>query len=127
MAVNKVVYGDTVLMDLSDSTVTEDTLAEGATAYNAAGEKITGKASFGGKQYFGTEHHGKLVYVGEDGYLTVITLGAGLAIKDGALCVVDPVASQTAILNQAKLGSAYVGVSSITTTAGQSKLGETFL
>lgn len=43
MAVNKVVFGAVAIMDISDSTVTEDTLAEGATAYGANGEKITGK------------------------------------------------------------------------------------
>lgn len=42
MAVNKVKYGDEVIIDISDSTVTEDTLAEGVTAYAANGEKITG-------------------------------------------------------------------------------------
>lgn len=42
MAVNKVVYGGETLIDLSDATVTPDMLAAGATAYNAAGEKITG-------------------------------------------------------------------------------------
>ncbi len=41
--VNKVVESDgTTIMDISDSTVTPETLKEGFTAYNAAGEKITG-------------------------------------------------------------------------------------
>lgn len=43
MGVNKVVFGAVAIMDISDSTVTADTLAEGATAYAADGEKITGK------------------------------------------------------------------------------------
>ena len=42
MAVNKVVYGDKVLIDISDSTVTPETLAEGVVAYNAKGERIVG-------------------------------------------------------------------------------------
>lgn len=42
MAVNKVVFGAVAIMDISDSTVTEDTLAKGVTAYDAKGEKITG-------------------------------------------------------------------------------------
>lgn len=42
MAVNKVVYGTTVLIDISDSTVTPETLAEGVIAYNAKGERIVG-------------------------------------------------------------------------------------
>ena len=42
MAVNKVVYGTTVLVDLTKDTVTADKLLKGATAHNAAGELITG-------------------------------------------------------------------------------------
>lgn len=42
MAVNKVVFGAVAIMDISDSTVTEETLAEGVTAYDKSGEKITG-------------------------------------------------------------------------------------
>lgn len=42
MGVNKVEYGDEVLMDLTEDTVTPETLAEGETATNAQGEKIVG-------------------------------------------------------------------------------------
>ena len=47
MPVNKVVFGAVAIMDISDSTVTEDTLGEGATAYDKAGNKITGKMKAG--------------------------------------------------------------------------------
>lgn len=42
MAVNKVIYGSAVLIDISDSTVLPETLAEGVVAYNAKGERIVG-------------------------------------------------------------------------------------
>ena len=43
MANNKVQLADgTTLMDISDSTVTEDALLDGTVAYNAAGDKIVG-------------------------------------------------------------------------------------
>lgn len=42
MAISKVNYGDTTLMDLTGDTVTSDTLLEGVTAHNAAGVQITG-------------------------------------------------------------------------------------
>ena len=42
MAVNKVIYGDQTLMDLTGDTVTADKLLSGATAHNASGEQITG-------------------------------------------------------------------------------------
>ena len=42
MAINKVIYGDNTLMDLTGDTVSSNTLLYGATAHNAAGEEITG-------------------------------------------------------------------------------------
>ena len=42
MAVNKVVYGTTVLVDLTGDSVTPDKLAKGETAHDASGETITG-------------------------------------------------------------------------------------
>lgn len=44
MAVNKVIYGNNVIVDLTDSTVSPDTLLEGETAYDASGSKIVGTA-----------------------------------------------------------------------------------
>ena len=55
MAVNKVVYGGNTLIDLSGSTVTPETLLEGETAYNAAGELITGTGSLGTVRYDTTQ------------------------------------------------------------------------
>lgn len=54
MGVNKVQYGNQVLLDISDATVTPAQLLKGAVAYNAAGEKIAGsldpmlKSEYGG-------------------------------------------------------------------------------
>lgn len=42
MGVNKVVYGDATVMDISDTTATASDMAEGVTAYGADGEKMTG-------------------------------------------------------------------------------------
>lgn len=43
MAVNKVVINDETKLDLTADSVTPQTLLKGATAHNAAGEKITGE------------------------------------------------------------------------------------
>lgn len=43
MAVNRVEYGDSVLMDISGDTVSGDTLLKGATAHDASGELIEGE------------------------------------------------------------------------------------
>lgn len=47
MAVNKVVYGDISIIDISDSTVAAETLGEGKIAYGADGEKIIGTMQSG--------------------------------------------------------------------------------
>ena len=49
MGVNKVnLSNGETLIDISKDTVTPDTLAEGSTAHNSNGEKIVGRAVFGG-------------------------------------------------------------------------------
>lgn len=47
MSVNKVIYGTTVLVDLTEDTVTAATLAQGYTAHGADGEAITGTMTGG--------------------------------------------------------------------------------
>ena len=48
MAINKVVYDGDTLVDLTSDTVTPETLSEGVTAHNAAGEQIVGTMTGGG-------------------------------------------------------------------------------
>lgn len=45
---NQVFYGERKVMDISDSTVTPETLGKGETAYDKSGEKITGTMESGG-------------------------------------------------------------------------------
>lgn len=45
MAVNRVVYSGKTLIDLTDDTVTPETLIAGTKAHNSAGQMITGTAS----------------------------------------------------------------------------------
>lgn len=42
MAVNKVIYGGVTLVDLTNDSVTPETLAAGVTAHDAAGDPIVG-------------------------------------------------------------------------------------
>lgn len=46
MAINKVVYGSEVLLDLTADTVTPDKLAQGITAHDMAGEEIVGTNTY---------------------------------------------------------------------------------
>lgn len=47
MANNKVVFGGRTLIDLTSDTVTPQTLANGVTAHDKSGKKITGTAKVG--------------------------------------------------------------------------------
>ena len=46
MAVNKVIYGGNVLIDLTADTITADKLADGITAHDKSGAPITGTCTF---------------------------------------------------------------------------------
>ena len=46
MAVNKVIYGGNILIDLTTDTITADKLASGITAHDASGKTITGTNTY---------------------------------------------------------------------------------
>lgn len=48
MAINKVVYGSTTIIDITDATATADKILQGFTAYGADGSKLIGTATGGG-------------------------------------------------------------------------------
>lgn len=66
MGINKVVLNDTTKLDLTADTVTADTLANGVTAHNAAGDIITGTfnpvTSFNGRTGAVTSQSGDYSY-----------------------------------------------------------------
>ena len=70
MAVNKVVYGTTVLVDLTEDTVNASDLAEGVTAHGANGELVTGTIKEGSP----THKAGTPVY--NDGSYKLISIKA---------------------------------------------------
>lgn len=71
MAINKVVYDGRVLIDLTDSTVTPETLAEGVVAYNAKGERIVGTMKQGSGITITDDGNGNVVIMG----LSNVTIG----------------------------------------------------
>ena len=68
MAVNKVVYGTTVLVDLTGDSVTPDKLAKGETAHDASGDPITGTMESGIDTSDATATAGKILK-GETAYV----------------------------------------------------------
>ncbi len=61
MAVNKIVYGTTVLVDLTSDTVTADKLAKGVTAHDKRGTKVTGTLSIEKENWTFTLSNGSTV------------------------------------------------------------------
>ena len=68
MPINKVVYGSTTLLDLTDSTLSSaDQLMQGVTAYDRTGTKLTGTGTSGGGS----------VTQDQDGYIVLPDDGGG--------------------------------------------------
>lgn len=61
MVVNKVIYGTTVLVDLTEDTVTSENLLVGATAHDSSGQQIIGTLEdVGDGKYIWKKHIGKV-------------------------------------------------------------------
>jgi len=77
--INKVVYNDRTLIDLTQDTVTASKLAQGYTAHSASGAQITGTMpEGGGGGLFGFEivdRHLKMTYDTEPSYTFSISNG----------------------------------------------------
>ena len=82
MAVNKVEYGGNTLIDLTNDTVTPQTLMAGATAHNAAGEKIEGALSLDNLNADNVYFEGELKTTYAMGNIT-LTNGVATLIEEG--------------------------------------------
>lgn len=77
MGVSKVVYGDTTVMDITDTTATAADVAAGKYFYTAAGVKTQGTASIGMnvQYYMGADYARATSYTATDVTLTVAVSG----------------------------------------------------
>lgn len=91
MAVNKVVYntenGPETLIDLTNDSVTPETLAEGITAHDASGNTVVGLLPIVNPDTFvaknqGKANVGKILVVGTDGNFTLINMPEGSTSGD---------------------------------------------
>lgn len=99
MAVNKVNYGDETLIDLTEDTVTQDTLLSGVTAHSGTGERVVGTVTVPTKVSELTNDKGYLTavpseYVTESelsakGYATTSQIPTSLPANGGNADTVD--------------------------------------
>lgn len=99
MAVNKVNYGDEILIDLTEDTVTTDSLLNGVTAHSSNGERIVGNVTVPTKVSELTNDSGYLTavpseYVTESelsakGYVTTSQIPTKLPANGGNADTVD--------------------------------------
>lgn len=104
MAVNKVIYGGSTLIDLSGDTVSPDKLLAGYTAHAADGTAIDGMYSLTDDSYVWEQFDGDpsipaetaktnvtiITYAASVGYLSV-TYADSAEVVDGAVTLVDPI------------------------------------
>lgn len=67
MPINKVIYGNEPLIDLTEDTVTPETLLKGITAHKADGTKITGILEPSTSGFIGDMPVGSIVWINVDG------------------------------------------------------------
>lgn len=102
MPVNKVVYGDTTVIDLTDSTLSDSAqLLSGVTAYDRSGTKITGTAQTSGNEWTSG------IYKDSNNYIKISPLAAagGVKMVNGYLVLES---------TQAGSGSSTLGTKTIT-------------
>ena len=82
MAVNKVIYGASTIIDLTDATATSDKIISGYTAYGADGQKMTGTANI-----VGSGNSGSIYLVSNESAGSGSLKGVSATISNGVLSV----------------------------------------
>lgn len=99
MCISKVIFGDKMLVDLTADTVTPETLAEGVTAHDAAGNAIIGTMESGGDTVVITtanEDGTQNIYIIDDGS---IKAGNDVSVKTTVSSVAQTLAIEGAVVN----------------------------
>ena len=109
MGINKVQYGNTTLIDLTNDTVTADKLIQGYTAHDRTGAVITGTAPEGGDVpvWQGTDEYVYLsdtaqapveIYVDDDGYVVLDLPPAVLNLQTKSKTYTPTTSQQTDVI-----------------------------
>lgn len=110
MGVSKVEYGDTTLIDLTNDTVTEDTLKKGFTAHGADGELIEGQMEDGANVVANPEDEATDVLYKlkvEDETYSVGTSNVGVDVVENTLVIDDSTSNK--VIHRYTLGEQIIG------------------
>lgn len=109
MAINKVIYGDKTLIDLTPDTVSPDKVIRGITAHDKAGEKITGTCDFDANTQDATAAVAEILE-GKTAYVRGQKLTGTMPNRASAGGTISAVAEEYTIQNGFHDGSGKVGI-----------------
>lgn len=96
MAINKIIYGNTTLIDLTADTVTAAGLAAGLTAHDKSGEIITGTNTYDADTSDADASAGEILS-GQTAYVNGVKLTGTMPNLNGASGTIDTVAGEYSI------------------------------
>ena len=111
MAISKVVYGNTVLIDLTSDTVTENDLVAGITAHGADGEPITGTNTYDSDTTDATATAAEILS-GKTAYVNTNKLAGTMPNRGAVNGTISTVTGKYAIQNGYHDGSGEVAIDS---------------
>lgn len=111
MAINKVIYGDQTLIDLTADTITPDKLASGVTAHDKSGEAITGTNTFDSDTSDATVAVAEML-TGKTAYARGAKLTGTMPNRGGVTGSISTKSGQYTIQQGYHDGSGKVGISS---------------
>lgn len=110
--VNKVIYGNDTLIDLTSDTIAADKLLTGYTAHDKSGAPITGSCDYDSDTTDGTATDGEILY-GETAYVNKAKITGTMPNRGAVTGVISDVSTPYTIQNGYHDGSGSVSIDSV--------------